>query len=141
MRVLVIGGGGREHALCLALSRDAAVDGAVLRARQPRHRRDRGDTAADHRGRGGDRGWRPTWSSIGPEAPLVAGVADDLRAAGFVVFGPSAAAAALEGSKAFAKEVMAAAGRAHRGALGGDDTRRGRCGADRAGTAVRRQAR
>jgi phosphoribosylamine--glycine ligase len=47
---------------------------------------------------------------IGPEAPLVAGVADELRAAGFNVFGPSAAAAQLEGSKAFAKEVMAAAG-------------------------------
>jgi phosphoribosylamine--glycine ligase len=47
---------------------------------------------------------------IGPEAPLVAGMADELRAAGFVVFGPSAAAAELEGSKAFAKEVMAAAG-------------------------------
>lgn len=47
---------------------------------------------------------------IGPEAPLVAGVADDLRAAGFDVFGPSAAAAKLEGSKAFAKQVMAAAG-------------------------------
>lgn len=46
---------------------------------------------------------------IGPEAPLVAGVADTLRDAGFAVFGPSGAAAALEGSKAFAKEVMAAA--------------------------------
>ena len=46
---------------------------------------------------------------IGPEAPLVAGVADVLRANGFLVFGPSAAAAQLEGSKAFAKEVMAAA--------------------------------
>ncbi|HVS68401.1 MAG TPA: phosphoribosylamine--glycine ligase, partial [Mycobacteriales bacterium] len=47
---------------------------------------------------------------IGPEAPLVAGAADELRAAGFDVFGPSAAAAQLEGSKAFAKEVMVAAG-------------------------------
>ncbi len=46
---------------------------------------------------------------VGPEAPLVAGVADVVRAAGFAVFGPSAAAAMLEGSKAFAKEVMAAA--------------------------------
>jgi len=46
---------------------------------------------------------------IGPEAPLVAGVGDTLRAAGIAVFGPSSAAAALEGSKAFAKEVMAAA--------------------------------
>ena len=47
---------------------------------------------------------------IGPEAPLVAGVADELRSAGFNVFGPSKAAAALEGSKAFAKEIMQAAG-------------------------------
>jgi phosphoribosylamine--glycine ligase len=47
---------------------------------------------------------------IGPEAPLVAGVADALRAAGIAVFGPDAAAARIEGSKAFAKEIMAAAG-------------------------------
>ena len=46
---------------------------------------------------------------VGPEAPLVAGVADALRDAGYAVFGPSAAAARLEGSKAFAKEVMAEA--------------------------------
>ncbi|NIR37107.1 MAG: phosphoribosylamine--glycine ligase, partial [Actinobacteria bacterium] len=46
---------------------------------------------------------------IGPEAPLVAGVADAVRAAGVACFGPSAHAARLEGSKAFAKEVMAAA--------------------------------
>ena len=49
---------------------------------------------------------------IGPEAPLVAGVADELRHAGIAVFGPSAAAARIEGSKAFAKEVMETAGRA-----------------------------
>src|SRR4051794_35777317 len=47
---------------------------------------------------------------IGPEAPLVAGAADDLRAAGFTVFGPGAAAARIEGSKAFAKDVMERAG-------------------------------
>ena len=47
---------------------------------------------------------------VGPEAPLVAGVADGLRAAGIAVFGPDAAAARIEGSKAFAKEVMTAAG-------------------------------
>ena len=47
---------------------------------------------------------------IGPEAPLVAGVADAVRAAGLACFGPSAAAAQIEGSKAFAKDVMAAAG-------------------------------
>src|SRR6185437_1681493 len=47
---------------------------------------------------------------VGPEAPLVAGVADAVRAAGIACFGPSAAAAQLEGSKAFAKDVMSAAG-------------------------------
>ena len=47
---------------------------------------------------------------VGPEAPLVAGVADAVRAAGIAAFGPSGAAARLEGSKAFAKEVMAGAG-------------------------------
>ena len=53
---------------------------------------------------------KPDLVVIGPEAPLVAGVADELRSAGFVVFGPSKAAAVLEGSKAFAKEIMQAAG-------------------------------
>src|SRR5262249_36166865 len=47
---------------------------------------------------------------VGPEAPLVAGVADALRAAGIAVFGPDAGAARIEGSKAFAKEIMAAGG-------------------------------
>ena len=51
---------------------------------------------------------------VGPEAPLVAGVADAVRAAGIAAFGPSGAAAQLEGSKAFAKEVMATAGAAAR---------------------------
>jgi len=54
--------------------------------------------------------YNPDLVVIGPEAPLVAGVADELRRAGFSVFGPSQAAAALEGSKAFAKEIMQAAG-------------------------------
>jgi phosphoribosylamine--glycine ligase len=53
---------------------------------------------------------KPDLVIIGPEAPLVAGVTDELRSAGFVVFGPSKAAAVLEGSKAFAKEIMQAAG-------------------------------
>ena len=51
---------------------------------------------------------------VGPEAPLVAGAADALAAEGVRCFGPTAAAARLEGSKAFAKEIMAAAGRADR---------------------------
>ena len=109
MRVLVIGGGGREHALCLALAADPTVThvaaspgnpgianvAEILPAATPL---DAARTA------------RADLVVIGPEAPLVAGAADDLRAAGYAVFGPSAAAAQLEGSKAFAKQVMASAG-------------------------------
>ncbi|MBB0245575.1 phosphoribosylamine--glycine ligase [Streptomyces alkaliphilus] len=124
MRILVIGGGAREHALCHALSRElpapggrsgsTAVDelhcapgnaGIAEVARV--HAVDAVDGAAVTdlaRLIGAD------LVVIGPEAPLVAGVADALREAGFAVFGPSAEAARLEGSKAFAKEVMAAAG-------------------------------
>jgi phosphoribosylamine---glycine ligase len=109
VRVLVIGGGGREHALCLALSRDDTVTALFCAPGNPGIARVAttlpltsavevaNAAAAD-------------LVVVGPEAPLVAGVADELRAAGFAVFGPSAAAAELEGSKAFAKQVMAAAG-------------------------------
>jgi phosphoribosylamine--glycine ligase len=109
VRVLVVGGGAREHALCLALSRDPSVETLVCTPGNPGIAEiatvlPAGDAVAIARE------VTPDLVVIGPEVPLVAGVADDLRAAGFVVFGPSAAAAALEGSKAFAKEVMAAAG-------------------------------
>ncbi len=113
MKVLVVGGGGREHALCWALKRDhpdatlftapgnpgtaqlgtnltiaaTAVDALVAAVRHH---------AIDV-------------TLVGPEAPLAAGLADALRATGAAVFGPSAAAARLEASKAFAKEVMARA--------------------------------
>ncbi|MFD3550954.1 phosphoribosylamine--glycine ligase [Streptomyces goshikiensis] len=114
MKVLVIGGGAREHALCRSLSLDPdvsalycapgnagiaevaelypvdALDGAAVAA------------LATELGAG--------LVVVGPEAPLVAGVADAVRAAGIPVFGPSAEAALLEGSKAFAKDVMASAG-------------------------------
>ncbi len=68
--------------------------------------------AGDHRGsrRVLPRIARSIWSSIGPEAPLVAGLADDLRAAGIAVFGPDKAAAQLEGSKSFTKELCERAG-------------------------------
>jgi phosphoribosylamine--glycine ligase len=109
VRVLVVGGGGREHALCLALSRDPAVTDLACTPGNPGIAQiatvlpgdDVVRIAREH---------SPDLVVIGPEAPLVAGLADELRAAGFLVFGPSAAAAMLEGSKAFAKEVMAAAG-------------------------------
>ncbi|MFM9694694.1 phosphoribosylamine--glycine ligase [Streptomyces europaeiscabiei] len=114
MKVLVIGTGAREHALCRSLSLDPdvtalhcapgnagtaevaeshpvdALDGAAVTALATRLEAD--------------------LVIVGPEAPLVAGVADAVRAAGIPVFGPSGEAAQLEGSKAFAKEVMAGAG-------------------------------
>ena len=109
MRVLVIGGGGREHAICSSLVADPAVTALLCSPGNPgiadvAMLLPSGDPVALAREAAAD------LVVIGPEAPLVAGVADDLRAAGFVVFGPSAAAAQLEGSKAFAKDVMAAAG-------------------------------
>ena len=113
MNVLVIGTGGREHALALALSRDpevAAVHAAPgnpgMAAVAQLHPVDALDGAAVAKlatELGVD------LVVVGPEAPLVAGVADAVRDAGISVFGPSGAAARLEGSKAFAKDVMAAA--------------------------------
>lgn len=114
VKVLVIGSGAREHALCRALSLDPdvtalhcapgnagiaevaelhavdALDGAAV-----------ADLAAS---------LKAELVVVGPEAPLVAGVADAVRECGIPAFGPSAEAARLEGSKAFAKDVMAAAG-------------------------------
>ncbi|WKD60500.1 Phosphoribosylamine--glycine ligase [Corynebacterium ciconiae DSM 44920] len=120
MRILVIGSGAREHALLLALSKDESVNEL--------HVAPGGDGMSDlavcH----------PEWQGaaidvedgaqitalaqaleadlvvVGPEIPLVAGVGDALREAGIAVFGPSKAAAMIEGSKAFAKDVMQAAG-------------------------------
>jgi phosphoribosylamine--glycine ligase len=112
--VLVVGGGGREHALALALSRDPQVTEVHAAPGNPGtagvatlHQVDPVDGAAV-----ADLAEqvRADLVVIGPEAPLVAGVADAVRARGTACFGPSAEAARLEGSKAFAKEVMAAAG-------------------------------
>ena len=114
LRVLVIGSGGREHALALALRHDpdvvqlhAAPGNPGTAALGTNHRVDPldGRAVADLATRVG-----VNLVVIGPEAPLVAGVADAVRASGIACFGPSAAAAQLEGSKAFAKQVMAAAG-------------------------------
>jgi phosphoribosylamine--glycine ligase len=114
VRVLVVGSGGREHALCLALARDPAVSSLVcapgnagtVAVAEPRSL-DVGDpvAVADLAEQ-----VRADYVVIGPEVPLVAGAADALRARGIETFGPSGAAARLEGSKSFAKEVMAAAG-------------------------------
>ena len=110
--VLIVGGGGREHALALAARRHGhAVVCAPGNAGIARDV----DVAAvaidDHDGLVAlARSRTIDLVIIGPEAPLVAGLADTLRAAGLRVFGPSGAAAQLEGSKAFAKEIMTAAG-------------------------------
>jgi phosphoribosylamine--glycine ligase len=121
VKVLVIGSGGREHALAWALSQDPEVEEVVAAPGNP-----------------GIAALRPAYDGqtivcrsvdisdhdavvalaqeveadlvvVGPEAPLVAGLADPLREAGIAVFGPSGEAAQIEGSKAFAKDVMAAA--------------------------------
>ena len=114
MRVLVIGTGGREHAIVRALARDPAVTDLHAAPGNPGI----AELAQVHEVRATDpadvTGLAKTLGAdlvvIGPEAPLVAGVADALRAAGIAAFGPDAGAAMIEGSKAFAKEVMAQAG-------------------------------
>ena len=114
MNVLLIGGGGREHALAWKLKQSPLLDDlyaapgnagiAALATCVPLD-------VADHEAvarfcREKDIGV----VVIGPEAPLVAGLADDLEAAGLKVFGPSKAAAQLEGSKGFTKDLCAAHG-------------------------------
>jgi len=110
----VVGGGGREHALAASLARDPQVGSLHVAPGNPGiaavadlHDVDALDptaVASLARRLGSD------LVVVGPEAPLVAGVADAVRAAGIACFGPSRRAAAIEGSKAFAKEVMSAAG-------------------------------
>jgi phosphoribosylamine--glycine ligase len=114
VRVLVIGSGGREHALARRFASDPSVDAVVVAPGNP-------GIAQVAQVREVDIVDGPAVASlaadvaadlvvIGPEAPLVAGVADAVRAAGIACFGPSQRAARIEGSKAFAKDVMAAAG-------------------------------
>ena len=114
MRVLVVGSGGREHALAWRLSSSpgltelhAAPGNPGIAALATCH-----PVAADDAEGllGLARFLAVDLVVVGPEAPLVAGAADVLRHAGLTVFGPSAAAARIEGSKSFAKDVMAAAG-------------------------------
>lgn len=115
MKILVIGSGAREHALARALALDPATAAVVVAPGNPGTARlektENVPVAADNPAAVADLAQRVEADLVvvGPEAPLVAGVADAVRAVGIPVFGPDAAAARLEGSKAFAKEVMAAA--------------------------------
>jgi phosphoribosylamine--glycine ligase len=115
MRIAVVGGGGREHALLVTLAHSPdverlyAVPGNAGTAKLATNvagvgPADAAGLAAFVEREGVD------LTIIGPEQPLVAGVADEFLDRGLPVFGPTAAAARIEGSKAFAKEVMAAAG-------------------------------
>ena len=114
MRVLVIGAGGREHAIVRALSRDPAVTDLHAAPGNPGI----AELAQAHEVKAADpvdvtrlaKALNIDLVVIGPEAPLVAGVADALRTDGIAAFGPDAGAAMIEGSKAFAKEIMAEAG-------------------------------
>lgn len=114
MRILVIGSGAREHALLLALSRDPQVTGLFVAPGNAGTARLAEQHDVDITS-GDDvialaRKVAADLVVIGPEVPLVLGVADAVRAAGITCFGPSKGAALIEGSKAFAKDVMAAAG-------------------------------
>lgn len=114
MKILVIGGGGREHALVWKLAQSKSrpelfcAPGNAGTAAAARNIPIRADDVA------GLLEWakkeRPELTVIGPEAPLCLGLADAFRAEGLRVFGPCRAAARIEGSKSFAKEIMAAAG-------------------------------
>jgi phosphoribosylamine---glycine ligase len=114
VKVLLVGSGGREHALAWKLAQDEGLTELHAAPGNPgiaRHgschpvRAEDGEGLLDLA-----RALAIDLVVIGPEAPLVAGVGEQLRHAGVAVFGPSAAAARIEGSKSFAKEVMRAAG-------------------------------
>ena len=114
MKILLLGSGAREHALARSLASDPATSDLVVAPGNPGtaaiatnlniNPAAPGEVVELATRMGAD------LVVVGPEAPLVAGVADDVREAGIFVFGPGAKAARLESSKAFAKEVMRAAG-------------------------------
>jgi phosphoribosylamine--glycine ligase len=113
MKVLIVGGGGREHALAWRLLRDDPTVEIVAAPGNPGiatlgrcvgiAATDLGALAALARDE------RPAFTLVGPEAPLAAGIVDRFRAEGLAIFGPTQAAAELESSKAFAKQILAEA--------------------------------
>ncbi|WP_144123226.1 phosphoribosylamine--glycine ligase [Catellatospora sichuanensis] len=114
MRVLVVGGGGREHALVLGLVRDPGVTAVIVAPGSPgiaevATELREVDILSPEAVAGLAVEVEADLVVVGPEAPLVAGVADAVRAKGIPCFGPSGSAARLEGSKDFAKQVMTAA--------------------------------
>ncbi len=135
--VLVIGGGGREHALAWRLAASPSVDRVVtapgnpgcvelgpcvaVEATDPAAVGDLAETQASD------------LVVVGPEAPLVAGVVDELTRRGIPAFGPSGAAAEIEGSKAFAKDVMQASGAPTGGYVATDDRAEAHAALDRFG--------
>ncbi|MDQ3553439.1 MAG: phosphoribosylamine--glycine ligase [Chloroflexota bacterium] len=112
-RVLVMGSGGREHALAWALSRDAGVERVFVAPGNPSMKdvaTIRPAAASDDRMASIANELEVDLVVVGPEGPLVAGVADHLARGGVAVFGPGRDAARLEGSKAFCRDVASAAG-------------------------------
>jgi phosphoribosylamine--glycine ligase len=115
-RILLIGGGGREHALAWKLASEPGVNEVLVMpgsdgiAEEPRVRIIGGDPLNPRDVVATARSFAAELVVVGPEAPLAAGVADALIDAGIAVFGPTAAAARIESSKAFCREVATAAG-------------------------------
>src|SRR5699024_9165791 len=111
MKLLVIGSGGREHAICRKLLEDPQVDAVFCAKGNPGMQKDGVqlvDIAEDN---------HPAliqfvkehqidWTFVGPEIPLLNGIVDDFQAAGLKIFGPNQQAAMIEGSKDFAKQLM-----------------------------------
>src|SRR5699024_6576689 len=113
VKILLIGSGAREHALARSLATDPATSELIVAPGNPGTAHIATNVAVDASNPAAVTALAREHDAdlvvIGPEAPLVAGVADAVRAADIPVFGPNADAAHLEGSKAFAKEIMAAA--------------------------------